>query len=279
MPMAMSPSSSPAVPAASPAGAPWWVHSFGRLYATVYGHRDEAEATANAPAIVRLLGVSPHARILDLACGEGRYARALAALGHRVTGVDLSHDLLEEGRRKSPDLPGAPTYLRADMRELPFSMQFDAVVSLFTSFGYFDDRGDDARVLDGVARALIPGGRFLLDVMNAVEVRANLVPASETRQGDHVVRVRRSLDDREPGGPYVRKHVVVIDAKTGHEAGVFEERVRLYAPDELDAALETAGLSPVGPRYGAFDGRAFDDSAPRLVRVAARRGRARPPGL
>src|SRR5207248_1627046 len=241
------PTLSPASPPV-PAGALWWVRSFGLLYATVYGHRDEAEARRNAPAILRLLGARPHARLLDLACGEGRYARALAALGCRVTGVDLSHDLLEEARKKSPGLPGTPTYVRGDMRDLPFSMQFDAAASLFTSFAYFDDRADDARVLEGVARALVPGGTFLLDFLNAATVRTSLVAESEQAQAGHVVRVRRRIDDDSPGGPYVRKEVLVSNAKTGHVEGVFEERVRLYGADEIDVALLAAGLSPEGLR-------------------------------
>jgi SAM-dependent methyltransferase len=88
-----------------------------------------------------------------------------------VTGLDLSEDLLAEAKARSPNLPGAPTYLRSDMREIPFFEQFEAVVSLFTSFGYFDDRTDDEKVLEGAARALVPGGRLLLDLPNPAQVR------------------------------------------------------------------------------------------------------------
>ena len=75
-----------------------------------------------------------------------------------MTGVDLSEPMLEEARARSPNLPGTPLYVRWDARDLPFREQFDGAVSLFTSFGYFDDAEDDRRILRGVARALVPGG-------------------------------------------------------------------------------------------------------------------------
>src|SRR5262245_5272039 len=107
----MPPSAPPDALPAPARDAPWWRRAFGPLYLTVYAHRDDSEARRHAPSILRLLGVGPHARILDVACGEGRYARAFSAAGHRVTGVDVSHPLLEEARRRSPGLPGEPTYV------------------------------------------------------------------------------------------------------------------------------------------------------------------------
>lgn len=249
---------------------PWYVHAFGPLYLTVYGHRDDAEARRNAPRIARLLALRPHARILDLACGEGRYTRAFASMGHRVTGLDLSSDLLEEARQRSPGLPGAPTYLRADMREIPFFEQFDAVVSLFTSFGYFDERADDERVLEGIARALVPGGRLLLDLPNPEQVRSALVPANEEVREPWHLRYERRMDETTPAGPYVRKRIVVTDRRTGHVAGDIQERVRLYGPDEIDRLLGLAGLEPEGARLGDVDGTLLSPTSPRFVRVARR---------
>jgi SAM-dependent methyltransferase len=246
------------------------VRAFGPLYLTVYGHRDDAEAKRNAPGIAALLKLRPHDRVLDLACGEGRYARALAATGYRVTGVDVSHTLLEEARKRSPMLPGTPTYLRRDMRDLPFFEQFEGVASLFTSFGYFDDKGGDLEVLDGSRRALVPGGRFLIDFLNAPHVRSTLVAESVETKGRWRVEFHRRIDEEGEGGPYVRKEVVLTDLRTGHESGRYHERVRLYRPDELDEALVAAGLVLEGAPLGGFFGEPYDEDAARYVRVARR---------
>src|SRR5262249_15550341 len=159
--------------------------------------------------------------------GEGRYCRALAALGYRVTGVDLSEPLLDQARRASPMLPGMPTYVRADVRSLPFGPQFDAVVSLFTSFGYFDDPEDDLRVVESARRVLVPGGRSLLDFLNASQVRSSLAAAGDRMVGAYRVVTRRRIDDDSPNGPYVRKEVQVTDTRTGDVVSDVEERVRL----------------------------------------------------
>ena len=262
------------MPPSTRASSPWWVRAFGSEYLAVYGHRDDAEAARHLPFVVQALGLRPHARVLDVGCGEGRYARVLSATGMRVTGFDYSEELLAEAYARSPALPGMPTYVRGDMRSLPFFAQFDAAVSLFSSFGYFDDPSDDAKVLEGIARALVPGGRLLIDVANGERLRRALVPESEERRGHRLIRSHRRLDDATPGGPYVRKHVQVVDERTDATLHDVEERVRLYGAHALDEALLAAGLVPTGPRHGDLDGSLFTLDSPRLVRVAERpRGR------
>jgi SAM-dependent methyltransferase len=113
-------------------------------------------ATATG-ALLRLLGPGP-GRCLDLACGTGLTLPELAALGWRVTGVDLSGDQLRLGRRRAAGCGAA--LAQADAAVLPFrDGSFDAVVSLFTH----TDLDDPARAAAEAARVLRPGGR-LLDV-------------------------------------------------------------------------------------------------------------------
>jgi len=251
---------------------PWYVRAFRSTYLRVYSNRDEGEAERNAPAIMELLGVRADARVLDVACGEGRYARALQRRGMRVTGVDLSSELLQEAREKAAQLPGAPQYVRCDIRHLPFMGQFDAAVCMFTSFGYFGGQADDEAIFGGVARALVPGGRFLLDFLNASQVREGLVAYEERQDGAYLMKFTRRIDEDAPGGPSIFKRVEAYDTVAGALEADYEERVRLYTCDEIDALLAGVGLQPVGEPLGDVQGRTFDESAPRLVRVAERVG-------
>src|SRR5262249_19187005 len=143
--------------------------------------------------------VRPGDRVLDLACGAGRHAVALAAIGARVVGLDLSLPLLRAGQRRWRDA----RLVRGDIRALPVpGGRMDAVVHLFPSFGYFDRDAEHESVIAEVARVLRPGGRFALDFLNAPLVKASLVPRDEaTLNGRRVVQERRLEQD----GRYVVK--------------------------------------------------------------------------
>ena len=246
---------------------PWFVGAFDRTWLRLYSHRDDVEARSSAPHISRLLGLHAGDRVLDIACGAGRYARALAALGMRVTGTDLSAELLSVARLASPNLPGTPAYCRIDSRRLPFGRQFEGAVSLFTSFGYFDTRADDVELFRGARRALVPGGRFLLDFLNEAKVRASLPPDNSEDRGNLRMVFKRRIEEG-PAGLTVFKQVSVTDRRSGRAITEFEERVRLYTADEVDGLLEDAGLSPVGERLGDVRGGVYDTNAARLIRVA-----------
>lgn len=257
------------MPQASPLDDPWFVQAFDRTWLRLYAHRDDAEAVAAAPHITRHLGLTVGDRVLDVGCGGGRYARALADSGLRVTGVDLSADLLEVAREKSPYLPGKPDFYQRDIRKLPFHGQFDGAISMFTSFGYFDRREDDLAIFRGVRRGLVADSRFLVDFFNADQVRADLVASEERNDGTMAVSLERRIADG-PFGPCVFKRIHARDAVSGRELASFEERVRLYTADEVEALLEEAGFTLVGDRMGHVDGSPFDARAPRFVRVAER---------
>ncbi|WP_337588938.1 class I SAM-dependent methyltransferase [Gorillibacterium massiliense] len=116
----------------------WYERSFGRDYLLVYKHRDFQRAQAEVHEMVRWLSLKPGVEVLDLCCGMGRHSMALADAGYQVTGVDLSDVLLAEARRLDP--AGRMKWVKGDMRRIPLSGPFDAVVNLFTSFGYFTVR-------------------------------------------------------------------------------------------------------------------------------------------
>jgi len=248
---------------------PWFARAFDRFWLRLYAHRDDAEAAAHAPVLMKLLGVGAGDSVLDVACGAGRYARALANRGVRVTGVDLSDELLEVARERSPLLPGKPDYFRCDIRHLPFARQFDGAISMFTSFGYFDRRDDDVAVFRGIHRALKRGRRLVLDFLNETQVRSTLVPQETTDDGALRVETERRIADG-PHGPCVFKRLKATDVHSGNVEVQFEERVRLYTADEVDDLLTEAGFTPVGDRLGDLGGAPFSAGAPRLVRVAQR---------
>jgi len=241
--------------------APWWSEAFGADYVDVYPQRDLASARAEAAFLVEQ---GLHGRVLDLCCGWGRHLVALADLGLDVAGLDWSAELLARLRSMPEAAPVADRVVRGDARRVPFrDATLDGVVSLFSSFGYFGDEGDQ-ELLHGIARILVPGGLAFLDVMNPAFVRAGLVLESRTERGGALLVERRSL-----AGTFVRKEVEL--QRAGVPARTWREDVRMYEPAELDDRVRGAGFQ-VEARWGGFDGSPFTPASPRQLLRLRRAG-------
>ena len=237
----------------------WFEQWFGEEYHALYPHRDSEDARRAVELIHRVAPWRPGSLVLDLACGAGRHTAELEGAGARVVGLDLSPAMLHRARQRT-----RAWLVRGDMRALPFRAgSFGLVVNLFTSFGYFRSDAEHGQVLRQVARVLEPGGRFVLDYLNADQVRRTLRRDSEEiSDGDGGARVRRRFSEE---GLYVVKEI-----ELRAENRSFQERVRLFTTQELEALLRDAGLAVV-ERFGDYDGRPMAVDAPRSILVAVGR--------
>lgn len=240
---------------------PWYEQSFGSDYMLVYKHRNWEEANKEVGKMIGWLQLPKKARVLDIGCGMGRHALAMARCGYAVTGTDLSPVLLEEA--KLHDEEGQVNWVPGDMRELPFEEEsFDATVNLFTSFGYFSLEDDNVHVLRQIRKVLRPEGSFLIDFLNPVHVAQTLVPRSERideETGLHILEERSILNG------WVQKEITVYDPQKREEQRQYLERVRLYQRDwfERNLALCSLGLEKL---YGNYDGSAYEQEAsPRMI--------------
>jgi SAM-dependent methyltransferase len=225
-------------------------------------HADPERTQEQVGFIVEKLALEPGARVLDLACGHGRITVELGRRGYRLTGLDLSPRSLELARRAAAEEALDVEWVEADMREIPPGSTFDAIVNVFTSFGYFEDEQENQRVLDGVARALAPGGRFLIDVVNLLGLgRRYRDRMWEEREG--VVWLQEHDYDFLAG----RNRAVWTFVRPDGTRSELVHSLRAYAPHELAAMLGRAGLEVEGA-WGGFDGSELSFDSWRLILLA-----------
>lgn len=220
-----------------------------------------AHAPAEAAFILKQLKLKKGSALLDLCCGPGRHAVEFARRGLAVTGYDFSSEYLKEAASLAKKRKIPLRLLRGDMRRLEFRGEFDAAVNLFTSFGYFLNFKDDLRTLKGVARALKPGGLFLLDVINGAYVRKSFRAREWWEMEDHFLLEAVELTADGTHNTWTRL------PKRGGRAVSRTFFTRLYDRPRLGAALKTAGLRPLR-FWGGFRGEPLRGGSVRLICLA-----------
>jgi SAM-dependent methyltransferase len=223
--------------------------------------QSEESDDADAAMVADVLGDVAGARILDLGCGHGRIANRLAARGARVTGLDATPLFLDRAREDAARRGVDVDYVAGDMRALPWAWRFDAVVSWFTAFGYFDDAQNRA-VLAEVHHALRPGGRFLVDMNHKDGLLPRWLPSSVIDVGGALQIEERTFDPLT-GRAHTRR-TTVRDGRV-HRA---EYHVRMFGFTELRDWLLDAGFRSVEGRAG--DGGRLTAESRRMIVIATR---------
>ena len=216
----------------------WWASYFDAQYLKEYEplfalERDRREVSR----LMEVLALPSGSRILDVPCGQGRHAHLLAEAGFDVDGLDYSAELLAIARRRGTGK--TLRYTRGDMRALParWTGRFDAVVNLFTSFGFFIDPKEDMKVISEMARALKPGGCLVWHGGSRDGVMARFL-ARDWWQSDDGTMIghQRSFD------PLSGVLTVHSTWQGPRGSGSREHRIRLYTATRLAELCAAAGL-------------------------------------
>jgi cyclopropane fatty-acyl-phospholipid synthase-like methyltransferase len=233
-------------------------------YLMVYQHRDTHEAEQMLTLIEKTVGIQKESRILDLGCGSGRHSLSLAKRGYeQITGVDLSPTLLEVAEQAAKEEGLSVRFEQHDMRNIPDNWQFDLVMNLFTSFGYFETDEENSEVIGGIKKVLVKGGWLVMDFFNSQWLRHNLISHDERIMPDG----RRLEQTRWIEKGRVEKRLLL---RSTSEAVEFVESVRMFTLEEFKKMFEANGLR-LKHLFGGYDGSEFHDAtSPRLIMFAER---------
>lgn len=208
--------------------------TFGPL---MFGEDQFTEAAAQMPLLIERLGLGAGGAVLDLGCGPGRHALPLARAGLEVTAVDTSAELLDELHRRAARDGLEIEVLQADMREFSRPGAYDAVLVMWTSFGYFEDEADHARVLQRVTESLRPGAVLLLDLVGLETLCRSLEPVHLTEYEDGRLLIERPLLI-EHNTRLENEWLLIDDDRV--ERADFSHRV--WSAGEISRLVEAAGL-------------------------------------
>jgi SAM-dependent methyltransferase len=223
----------------------------------------EQRFAATAEQIEKALALTkpPGKTALDLCCGPGRCSIELAKAGFRVTGVDRTKFLLDKARTKARAAQVKIEWVQADMRDFVRKSTFHLVLSMFTSFGYFDDKSEDRRVLRNVFTSLKPGGAFLIDVIGKERLAQILQPTTSDilPDGTKLVQRHKIFDD----WTRIRNEWILI--RKGR-ARTFKFHHTVYSGQELKDLMVPVGFADV-KLYGNLDGDEYGPNTHRLIAV------------
>jgi SAM-dependent methyltransferase len=261
---------------ASPASA-WWSEDagfFGSFYLggddSLEGHllaspqTQDSRTQREADGVLRLARLRAGDQVLDLPCGGGRHSVALASRGLRMTGVDLNHVHLQAARRLAAERRVEARFQHNDMRRIEFSQEFDAIINMFYSFGFFSSEEDNRLVIERFRAALKPGGRFLMHTdVNLQRVRDRTYQFHE----------RRTLKDG--GALIIDEH---YDESTRRMEGAWTIRkdgqdrtrsysVRVYEVDEFIELCQSCGFQTCRA-YGDWHGGPCSEASEEIIFVA-----------
>jgi SAM-dependent methyltransferase len=241
----------------------WFETIFDERYPELFGPL-EGNAEKEVEEILGLLAVPPGSAVEDLGCGRGRHSIPLARRGYVVTGVDLSDKMLHIARARALREGVSVEWLREDMRVFRRPGAFDLCLSLFTSFGFFNDR-ENQRVLDNVGVSLKEGGTLLLDLRNAGKGLSRLEDWDQTIEvpsGTLWMSVRFNRRTMRATAEHVLTRQDGIRISSAFD-------VRVYSMDELGMMLGKAGMR-MKDFFGSLSGDPFTDESGRMVIVSVK---------
>ena len=227
------------------------------FYKLLYQNRDEQEAQGFIENLLRYLHPPQGCKMLDIACGDGRFAIQLAGDGFDVTGIDISLASIERALIHEQD---NLHFLVQDMRFVFYINYFDFAFNFFTSFGYFKYNRDHKLAAKSFAASLKQGGTLVIDYLNVGYVSPRLLPESTVIRGEYTFNIKKRLE-----GNHIIKEINFTDA--ANEEKHFTERVAAFNLSDFTGMFNDAGMA-LEHTFGDYQLNPYNEvESPRMIMV------------
>ncbi|MDR2143505.1 MAG: class I SAM-dependent methyltransferase [Treponema sp.] len=205
-------------------------------------------------------------RCLDQCCGFGRISLEMARRGFGVTGVDITESYLETARDDAAYENLSTEFVREDVRSFCRKNYFDLAYNVYTSFGYFEDPADDARVIKNAFDSLKAGGTYVIETLGKEIAVRDFVQADWfERAGFYVLTAYEAADS---WSSLKNRWVLISQRDQGRikRGDIIEKNFvqRLYGADTLQRLFRDTGFNAV-EICGGWDGRNYDEDALSLI--------------
>lgn len=213
-----------------------------KYYHILYQHRDDTEAHFFIDNLINYLNLPQKATVLDLACGKGRHSIYLAQKNLAVTGVDLSPESINYAKQFEKENLQFETH---DMRQPIEFGSFDAILNLFTSFGYFDTEAEHLQTLHSMKNGRKKSDDIIvIDFFNAYKVIQNLVLEETKTLNNITFHLKRWVEN----GAIIKD----IQFEDAGEQFQFQERVHAFSLEKFQQLFDEVGLK-ILQTFGGYD--------------------------
>jgi len=209
-------------------------------YHILYRDRDFEEAKRFIDKLLNEIKLPQNSLIVDLACGRGRHSVYLNHKKYRVLGLDLSKESIRFNKQFENETLSFRVH---DMKDPIVGENADAIINLFTSFGYFDSDNDDEKVFESVSNSLKNNGLFVLDFLNAEYVKSTLITEEIVIKDNIKFNISRKIEND--------RVIKEIRFRDNTKNFYFEERVKLHSFDKLKSLAEKHKLQFLN-RWGNY---------------------------
>lgn len=239
----------------------WTETFFGKYYLRTHNPiLTEKKTNEEIDFIIDVLDLPKESKILDLPCGHGRHSILLSEKGYKVTGIDIQEDFIRLAKEQKSNVD----FLVQDMRKIDYDNQFDAVINMFTSLGYFDE-GENALVVKKMSKALKQGGKLLIDTVNREWIMhhtGEIDQAWMLYPDDNLTFLANNSFDVFTGRMHSKQVIV-----ENNERHIQEQDIRLYTFTELRLILEIHGLEVLNV-WGSFKGEEYTVDSKNMIILA-----------